>query len=722
MKRKITYLSAIGAIVLSACGGGSGSSSSPTPLAPEVGSISGTVSISNVYLPASLTSISAADVHGIEKNTADSSFNNEPQQCVASEIVVGFRAGADAGAALTDILKRYEDVQLRDAGFLYPNGPRRLRTSAYANLTLSELNAKKATQDVVRRLRSEPLLDYVELNGIRTTQGMPNDKAFAFGLQWDMNLINLPAAWEITTGNSQVVVAVLDTGIRSHPDLNSNVLDTGYDFVANDADPTEPLTPLASFHGTHVAGTIAAVGNNNSGIAGVAWGVKVLPIRVLGALGGTDAAILNGLLYAAGLPNSSGKVPPRHANVINMSLGGLQTCSPSYQAVINQVLASGVVIVAAAGNDGEATKPSLPASCQGVISVAAVDPQARLASYSNYQSYVTIAAPGGELGHGIHNAIFSTLPSSDVGQPSYKFMQGTSMAAPHVAGVVALMLSINPSLTPAQVRAILVSNAASIITARNSGATQIRVSPAFGLVDAGAVIATVAGQNVSAAIPYPFPAAAAFNQITVPMQMPILIVNAGNSTLSVTGLTCGTGETASNCAAGQLWLSAAVDGTCGAIASGAYCSATITVDPTSLANNEQYVGLVVLNTNGGEVAVPVYFQLGDLPSTASIGPLSVQLWSINPQTDKLNKKVSETSITAVPSTSAVEFSFSSVPVGQYAVVAGVDKNGNGVFGDAAGETQIIAPYPISQISVSANQQTTIDLEIRNEPDSIVNGL
>lgn len=713
-------------IVLSACGGGSSSSSSSSSTgSTAVGSIAGTISISNLFLPASLTSASATtNSQAVAANSQNLSQGGDPQEFVSGEIIIGFKSSVNPASALADLLKRYADVHLTDTGTLYPNGPYLLRTSAYNNPSSSPTAAKEATRGVVQRLRGEAAAEYVEFNGIRHAQVMPNDTAFAAGLQWNLNMINLPAAWEITTGSSQVVVAVLDTGIRSHSDLDTNVLSTGYDFVDGDTDPTEPLTPMASFHGTHVAGTIASVGNNNSGIAGVAWGVKILPVRVLGSLGaGTDASILNGMLYAAGLSNSSGTVPPQHANVINMSLASLQSCPTSYQNVINQVIAAGVVVVAAAGNDGESTNPATPASCQGVISVAAIDPFASLASYSDYQSYVTIAAPGGQIEEGIHDAILSTLPVSGTGQPFYRFEHGTSMAAPHVAGVVALMLSANPTLTPSQVKTILTSNAASFITARNTDqGTQTSVTVPFGMVDAGAAVASATGQSPSAAVPYPFPAAASFGQISIPMQLPVTLFNTGGSALSISGLGCSTdGQTSYDCTVGHSWLYVTTDGTCGSIAVSSSCAVMVTVDPTGLSSGQQYVGFMSLATNGGNLTVPVFFQVGQLPTPSSIGPLSVQLWAISSQTGELTQKVSEASVTSVPATGAASFLFSSVPVGEYVVVAGVDKNGDGVFGDASGETQIISPDPVSGIAVSADQTTNIDLQVRNEPDDIANG-
>lgn len=704
--------------ILAACGGGDEDDSSS---APAMGSISGTITIGDQFIPATASRGSRIVASG----TAEVAPVNEPSEFISGEVIAAFKPGVDEQAALDDLLRRYADVNLIDTGPIYPGGPRLLQASAYRNSSYSDAEAKSETRDVIERLRQEETIEYAEFNGIRQAHLIPNDPAYLAGYQWNLNLIQMPAAWEITTGSSNVIVAVLDTGIRNHPDLNFNLLSTGYDFVDNDNDPTEPLFLTASFHGTHVAGTIAAMGNNDSGIAGVSWGTRIMPIRVLGSLGrGTDIAILNGMRYAAGLANSSGVLPPQRARIINMSLAGDAACTSFYQATVNEVVAAGVVVIAAAGNESENLSPTTPASCQGVISVAAVDPSARLASYSNYQNYVTVAAPGGELSH-VHNSILSTLLASSPNQFFYKFQQGTSMAAPHVAGVVALMLSANPSLLPNQIKTILSETARAVIQTRNEdNGSVMNIAIPFGLLDARAAVAVAAGRGGNwmpvTPIPFPFPeAAVSFGQISQPMQMsPLRIWNAGGSTLSISSFACWTGEIGFyDCDPGQSWLSIAVSGACGSVLSQDGCDYAVTVNPTQLSFGQQYVGLVMMFSNGGTFSIPIFMQYGPPARSLSIGPLSIQLWRIDQQSGKPIQKVAETQVGSVSAIGGSAFSFTNVPMGQYIAVAGVDANGNGVFGDSPGETETLGNIQI--ISVNAGQTVNVDIEIGILSDDIV---
>lgn len=175
---------------------------------------------------------------------------------------------------------------------------------------------------------------------------MPNDPKYS--QQWHYPIMGLEQAWDITTGSANVIVAVLDTGIFPHPDLKANVI-AGYDFVSDvysagdgngiDPDPTAVATANDdAIHGTHVAGTIAAASNNRIGVAGVAWLSKIMPIRVLGSQGGRDSDIINGIAYAAGLANTSGTLPAKRADIINMSLGGTAS-SPLFQQAIDAAVA-----------------------------------------------------------------------------------------------------------------------------------------------------------------------------------------------------------------------------------------------------------------------------------------------------------------------------------------------------------------------------------------------
>lgn len=328
---------------------------------------------------------------------------------------------------------------------------------------------KALTLDRIHSLRKDPEVEYAEPNFIRKPCVFPNDPRFE--LQWHYQLINLPEAWDVATGSDEITVAVLDSGILSgHPDLGARLTD-GYDFVsqidnANDGDGRDPDPEdpgddpegeSSSFHGTHVAGTLGAATNNDIGVAGVTWNTTILPLRVLGLEGGTDADITQAIRYAVGLSNASGTVPERPADIINMSFGG-PGFSHTVQDAVQDARAEGAILVAAAGN--ESTRLAYyPASLDGVISVSAVDLNLQKAAYSNFGSFVDVAAPGGDTsadlnGDGHGDGILSTL-GNDQGGFFYRFYQGTSMAVPHVAGVLALMLAVNPNLRPTDIDQLL---------------------------------------------------------------------------------------------------------------------------------------------------------------------------------------------------------------------------------------------------------------------------
>ena len=313
-------------------------------------------------------------------------------------------------------------------------------------------------------------VEYAEPDLRMQPQLTPNDASY--GSQWDLFEatagLNLPTAWDKSTGTG-VVVAVIDTGVRPHADLAANLL-PGYDFIADatlvsndgdgrDADPADPgdwtsaglcysgsAASNSSWHGTHVAGTIAALTNNGVGVAGVAFGAKVLPVRALGRCGGYTSDIADAMVWAAGGSLYGVPANANPARVLNLSLGGTGACPTTYQNAINSVRAKGAVVVVAAGNANTDAVNTAPANCAGVVTVAAVNRSGGKASYSNYGSAVDLAAPGGDSGAGILSTLNAgtTVPGAD----RYAWYMGTSMATPHVAGVAALMLSRNPQLTP----------------------------------------------------------------------------------------------------------------------------------------------------------------------------------------------------------------------------------------------------------------------------------
>jgi serine protease len=345
----------------------------------------------------------------------------------------------------------------------------------------------------------------------------PNDTLYSN--QWDFfesaGGINIQPAWDITTGSSSVVVAIGDTGLTNHIDLagrmvSGAVATSGYDFIsdsqiandgdARDSNPSDPgdwITSAesisgnfagcqvenSSWHGTHVAGTIGAVSNNSKGVAGINWNSKLLIVRVLGKCGGYLSDIADGMTWAAGLTVSGVPANANPARVINLSLGGSGSCSTTFQNTVNAINNVGTVVVVAAGNSNTNVSGFTPANCNGVIAVAATGRTGSRASYSNYGALVKISAPGGSGLDGVLSTLNTgtTVPAAD----TYVGYQGTSMATPHVTGVVSLMFSVNPSLTPAQVLSILQGTA----RAFPGGSTCNTSICGSGIVNAGAAVA-----------------------------------------------------------------------------------------------------------------------------------------------------------------------------------------------------------------------------------------
>jgi len=355
---------------------------------------------------------------------------------------------------------------------------------------------------VATRLRSDPRLALIEPDVVLHPMLVPNDTMYA--QQWHyyepQGGINLPAAWDTTTGAASITVAVIDTGVLPHVDLASR-LAPGYDFVIRVAGGSDPGDygcngSTSSWHGTHVAGTIGAISNNGNGVTGVNWGSRILPVRVLGRCGGYTSDIADGMRWAAGIAVTGVPANPFPARVENLSLGGTGSCSNTLQSAVNDVVARGTVVVVAAGNAAADIGNTQPASCNGVIAVAATTRSGGRASYSNFGPKVTISAPGGGGGDSILSTLNTglTTPAAD----TYAWFQGTSMATPHVSGVASLMLSLDPTLTPAQVAQRLQQAARAFPSGTGSDCS-------VGLCGAGIVDAAASVNAVAPAPPPPPP-------------------------------------------------------------------------------------------------------------------------------------------------------------------------------------------------------------------------
>ena len=267
----------------------------------------------------------------------------------------------------------------------------------------------KSVEQAVQEYEKNPDVEYAEPNYIYTIQWTPNDPDFS-SRQWGPQKVQAPEAWDVTRGSSSTRIAIVDTGVQyDHPDLAGKVV-RGYDFVDDDSDPYD-----GNGHGTHCAGIAAAVTDNGRGIAGMAPNATIYAVRVLNDNGsGTLDDVANGIIHAA----------DNGADVISLSLGA-PVGATTLRNAVDYAWNSGSVVVAAAGNSGTSL-PSYPAYYDNAIAVAATDSNDNKASFSNYGSWVDVAAPGVD--------IYSTYTGS-----SYRSLSGTSMATPHVAGLAGLL-------------------------------------------------------------------------------------------------------------------------------------------------------------------------------------------------------------------------------------------------------------------------------------------
>lgn len=339
----------------------------------------------------------------------------------------------------------------------------------------------------------------------------PNDTLYP--QQWnlhDAKGISAPEAWATTQG-SGVTVAVIDSGIVKHPDLDANVL-PGYDFITEpsiardgngrDADPTDQgnweeagvcaagsEASESNWHGTHVAGSIAAIMNNKRGIAGVAPNAKILPLRALGMCGGYDSDIADAMVWAAGGTVEGVPANTHPAQIINLSLGGEGTCPTTYSKAIAEVNKRGAILVVAAGNDDQDTSKIAPANCGGSIVVGSTNQKGQRSDFSNYGKIVDVSAPG----DGIMSTVdLGTTVSTGAGYTEY---DGTSMAAPQVAGIIALMKSVDPSLTADRAKQVLKQSAKPLTCNVNACGA--------GIANAASALEVLQGKNATPAHPKP---------------------------------------------------------------------------------------------------------------------------------------------------------------------------------------------------------------------------
>jgi len=441
----------------------------------------------------------------------------------------------------------------------------------------------------------------------------------------------------------------------------------------------------SSFHGTHVAGTIGASTNNNIGTAGITWAGEIMNLRVLGCEGGSTFDIAQALLYAAGIENAFGVSPTKKADVANLSLGGGSPSNVMTNAV-QDARAAGLIIIAAAGNDGNSTL-SYPASYDGVISVAATDLGDQRAFYSQFNARVDIAAPGGDTStdqdaDGFPDGVLSTLASLESGTRidfEYEFYQGTSMATPHVAGIVALMKSVNPSLTPPLLDQLLSSGAITVdlgVSGRDDD---------FGHGRIDALLAVEAAQQLAdGTIPITdtpvlgvSPRRVSFGATLT--ERNITLFNAGTGALAISAFTPSSSRI-------TVVPPSNTDGV------GAY---TLTLNRDG-ATAGQYMESVSINSNGGNAIVNVQYEIpgANQETSGSVGELYVFL--VNSNTEQSTQQQYQSSA------GRYEYRFTDVEPGVYYIIAGSDPDNDGFVG-GSGEALGIYPTEDDRVLIIANR-------------------
>ncbi len=566
-----------------------------------------------------------------------------------------------------------------------------------------EQTLKCETLLTVKELRQQPNVNEASPNYLLKSFRVPNDALYRY--QWNLPLIHLPQAWDMTTGNNNpVIVAVIDTGVLlNHPDLKGQLVG-GYDFIddpnialdgdgidSNPDDPGDQSRGGSSFHGTHVAGTIAALTNNQKGISGVSWNAKIMPLRVLGRGGvGSDFDTEQAVRYAAGLPNLSGTTPERRADVMNLSLGGERISSGLRQALI-EARQAGVIIVAAAGNDAVST-PNYPAALSEVVSVSAVNINRELASYSNYGNTINVTAPGGDKtpdvnGDGVPDGIISTVGDDSSSRTigfEFASSMGTSMSSPHVAGVVALMKAVNPGLSPQAFESLLENGK---IT-DDLGVRGRDDDYGYGLINAqksvSAALETGGDQNNEPA-PQLMVSPRSLNFGLATENYRLSVTNGGAGNLQVI-------EVRENSGGYLSVFPNAVDEN----GLGEYM---VTVSRNNLPSGT-YTATVTVITTTEQTVIPIILQVGDSSEKGNAGNHYILL--INPETMQ-----AEFETTAIPRDGVYYFRFTGVRAGNYLLYAGSDMdNDNRICDLGEACAAYLTPSDPSSVNINGAKELT----------------
>ncbi len=606
----------------------------------------------------------------------------------------GMQRTGTANAATQDDATLPQRFVMADAGDKAAL-PASARLSAAAQQRLATLMALKA---VARR----DDVAWAEPNLLAQPHLTPDDSLFQS--QWHYNNINLPLAWDTSTGSTDVIAAVIDTGVLlNHPDLQ-NQLVPGYDFISDadraldgdgiDANPDDPgdreLGGSSSFHGTHVAGTVAAQTDNGTGVAGASWQTRIMPLRVLGRDGGTTFDITQAIRFAAGLSNNSGTVPAQPADVLNLSLG-TPFRSQSMQDAVTAARQAGLIVVASAGNDNTSAL-SYPAALDGVVSVAATTISNQRAGYSNFGSTVDVAAPGGSNitdlnGDGIGDGVISTI-GDDEGASirfGYGVLAGTSMAAPHVAGVIALMKAVHPALTPAELDLALTNGDLT----DDLGAAGRDDQFGHGLLNAQKAVLTaelLASGTGSDPGPVLTASTTTLNFGAFVDELTLTIRNIGTGTPTIDQVT-----------ASEPWVSAVAPGSADGL--GDY---TVRIDRTGLPDGA-YQANLTFTSAANDVTVSLIMQVSSVSFEADAGLFYVILVDENG-----NSVLPAVLVNA--SGGAYAYEITDVPAGTYRLFAGTDTDDDELLCDSG---EACGAYPTLDspqfVTIEANA-TTLDFE------------